>query len=348
MKEHYISTKINKGTHYVFESTTEAIKYLTSSLDNLNVNKQDLSNELTAFPRWFEANKGDWAKADDGAILQCLNRWDRIKYRKDGVTMRTFKSSQQPVETRMFVYVIGRYSIWNKSDGSWAPTKMWGMPNCFNEIKINRYKMGDKTYFLGKYKTHKKIMYAIEWVLTNDPFIALDNVIKKFKLQEYETADSRLAAWKTRTVLQLMSDPYVRDELKKLQYNMDDFKQNIKLSLEKHGLSPEDSIAAIKDMLDNGKAGMAKLKAAEMNLNIQRFVSDDSNTLNIDGSKVGSNGKGIEDAKFVEVTQGQAVVIPELPKKIEQVQEDSFEEKLKKAVANAKGNISVDDILPAE
>lgn len=347
MREHYVAHGVNAGVHYVFESTTEAIKYLLGSLDNLNINKQDLSDELKAFPRWFEAQQWDWAKADDGAILQCLNRWDRLKYRIDGVTPRTFKATQQPVETRMFAYVIGKYSIWNRSDGSWAPTKMWGRPSCLAEIRTTKHKIGEGTYFLGKYKTHKKIMFAIEWVLCNDPFIALDNVIKKFKLQEYTTADSRMGAWKIRTVLQLMSDPYVKDELYKLQYNMDDFKATIKLSLEKHGLSPEDSIAAIKDMLDNGKAGMAKLKAAEMNLNIQRFVADESNTLNIDGTKVGSNGKAIEDAKFIEVTQGQASNIPELPKKNEQVQGDSFEEKLKRAVANAKGDISVDDILPA-
>lgn len=341
----------NKGVHYVFESTTEAIQYLTGELAHLNRNNQDLSNPLKAFPIWSEAERWDWCKADDGYIMQCFNRWENIrKHKKTGLDV-CFKSGE-PVTSKMFCFVVGNFAIWNKADGSWSPTRAYAAIKTVEDATKSRHSISKNAKYLGKYKTHKKLMFATYLAMYKDPFEALKKVQKQFGMAEFSNQDTRLHKKWTKIVLEALADPYVQEELKKLNFgkDMDEFKESVKESLKRYGLATDDSIVAIKGILTSCKSPIATLEAAKMNLHLQRFVADETGEILHDGTKKGGDLKGkLENAKFVEIEQEKFKVEDALPELNEPIK-SNFATKMAEAVeaSRRESNPTLDDILPAE
>lgn len=308
---------IYEGTHYIFDNTTEALKWLNSEeLAHLNVNRQELKNELS-FQIWYKGENGDWVYTDDGYVAQILNKWEFVRKKRDG-TPRKFLGSGCNSFYIMTKFVFGCYAVYNRKDNSLGTTHCLARPAWENRHVRNSSITKYQSCILGKYKTHKKMLYAQYVVSSGDAFASFIKIINQFKM--FDVRKSRTMTRKhslVRYFIQTINDPYVCDEIKRLikinKMNTNDFKTQLIKGLEDNNLSIEDSLKTIKEVMDNPKAGaMGKLKAAEMNLNIQRYAKDDTGQVSLDGAT--KNGKPLENAKFTEIPENtQQQELPDIP-----------------------------------
>jgi len=295
-----------KGDHYIFESLTEGVQWLNGDkLGYLNINNQQFEDEL-AIPYWRNAQVGDWVKSDDGCVVQILNRWDRMKRNKGGDLMR-FSTNGIPVFTIMFKFVFGCFAVWNRADGTLNAGLCLAKPS-YEQRHIRNVSIGKNIpSVLGKYSNKRKRYFCYLAVELADPYLAFVKTLRHYNLMdERKNRVLQAKGSQMRQFVLAMNDPFVRKEInnqaqiaiKNKQYtSMDDFKERLTKALGDVKLTTEDSVRAIKEVIDNPRSGaLGKLKAAEMNLNMQRFIADATGTVQLEGGN--NKSKAIENAKY--------------------------------------------------
>ncbi len=339
MIEYTINQGKNKGTHYIFESTTEAIEYLTRELKHLNTNNQKIDNPLTAFNVWYQAEKGDWVKSDDGLIMQCLNSWTFYHKNAKG-NIKHFIENGNPVCTYTFRFPFGVFYKYNKANGSLSESK------CVVRQALATYntrlgRMSKEFHVLGKYRTKKKLLFAYYVAQTGDPVGALMKVMSEFRTH-LRTKKERLVT-PVKLAVDLMLDPYVIQEIKKHVTNMESFKEILKKSLADNGATIDETVKAITEVLMLAKPGMAKLEAAKISLNLHRYSMDDTGKVELDGGvtkpQIPTNAS---PAKFED--------LPDLPEAdLKKKGVDTFQDQIKKAAIESNPSlITIDDLLPPD
>lgn len=273
MREITITSGKNKGVHYVFESTTEAIDLLSGDLASRNTNCQDMRLPIDrVFPHWWEGGVGDWVKCDDGYITQCMNRWEMVQRGKNNNTIRY--SNGMPMVTFVYKFVFGIYRKQLKKDGTLSGGRCLGA-HCLDFRGREPSSMAGKSYYLGKYKTHRKMLFAYKVAISGDPVASLLEIIDKFKLMKQKS--HRVIGLPVKLALTLMQDPYVIEEIKRWT-TMDEFKDKLSKACEKYGADADAAIQAISELTKNGR-GLVRLQAAQTQLKIARYIHSNDDTL---------------------------------------------------------------------
>ena len=273
MREITITSGKNKGVHYVFESTTEAIDLLSGDLASRNTNCQDMRLPIDrVFPHWWEGGVGDWVKCDDGYITQCMNRWEMVQRGKNNNTIRY--SNGMPMVTFVYKFVFGIYRKQLKKDGTLSGGRCLGA-HCLDFRGREPSSMAGKSYYLGKYKTHRKMLFAYKVAISGDPVASLLESIDKFKLMKQKS--HRVIGLPVKLALTLMQDPYVIEEIKRWT-TMDEFKDKLSKACEKYGADADAAIQAISELTKNGR-GLVRLQAAQTQLKIARYIHSNDDTL---------------------------------------------------------------------
>lgn len=338
MIEYMINQGKNKGVHYIFESTTEAISYLTRELSKLNVNNQNISNPLNAFSPWYTARRGDWVKSDDGLIIQCLNQWDF--YPRTNKGEKRYYVSRTPVCTYTFRFCFGVFYKYNKKDGSLSSSKC-AVREALQTYNCRQGRMSKEYHPLGKYRTKKKKLFAYYVAQTGDPVGALLKTYEEFRIHARTKKEMIISPIKV--AVDLMTDKYVIQEIQKHVTDMESFKDILKKSLEDNGATVDQSIKAIAEVLLLSKPGMAKLEAAKISLNLHRYAMDDTGKIEIDGSVTKPQiPQNTAPAKFED--------LPDLPDdNLKKKEVSTFAQKVNQvAIESNPRLITVDDLLPPE
>lgn len=356
MREYNKQWGKNEGIHYIFDNTTEAIKYLTGDLASLNVNKQDLSNELTCFPNWWTCQIGDWCKTDDGFIVQCLNKW--VCHKKDAKgNLRHFKTGV-PIITFMFTFVFGSYAKWFRKSGEFSNNSCKAALATPENVKKNTTSIGSakETHLLGKYNTARKQWFSLMLAQTKDPIKSLVDTLNKFKILNYKSP--KLKGLIPRTAIKLLTDPHVIANLKLHISDMEQFKQDLLSKIDGHNLDIDDALAELDKVLHNSPVTSPnKMDAIKTTMNLRRYLADDTDSLNPDGSKkiTGSNGKSVigQAVQFEELGEASKSndELPDLPKNTNEEKKEvveSLKDKIRKVAVNNGDSqlLNVDDILP--
>lgn len=262
-------------THYVFESTTEAIDYLTDpeKLAHLNVLNQDLSNPLKAFRNWWEGDRWEWVKSDDGAVLQILAKYDW--------DYGTFKVSGNPKWMKVFRVVVGTYYKKSKIDGTITMETMKAFPKVKTDIVLNPQTIGGNVYIGGKFMNKQKKKFAYYCVVYGNPILAWRKATGR---KAMASKPAMLATY--RQAMELFKDDLVIKEITKY-LKLDDFKTRLAQAMDDNSLDINKIVSKLSEGLDKAKPGsMSLAKFIEMSLNLSRYVMDNSGQLNPDGSSV--------------------------------------------------------------
>ena len=258
------------GENYIYESVEEAKLWLGGTHAPRNINNQPLDT----FPMWYDGDTGDWVLSDDNKVVQLLYRHCRQTTTKKGVK-RYFKNGQ-PILTYHYRFCFGSSVRWNKQDGTWSQHAVIAIPKTDTGILPHGYTLDKLTLHLGKLASHKKKLFAFYMSINPDPPEALRQVMIAFgeenRFKNYPAKNITIGS------IQLLTDRMVINHLQLYITDMDDFKSKLKNAVSSRNLSIEQSLDTIVDVMKNGKSALARLKAAEMNLTIQKYIHSDDKT----------------------------------------------------------------------
>lgn len=300
MIEYKVNYGNRAGTHYIFESTTEAIECLKVKPE-LNVNNQDLSNPFNAFKNWFDNTlvEGDWVKSDEGKVIQV---WKVYK-------MNTHSTYNQ---VHCIKTCIGTFNYYRNKPNAQFPEGRVKSTNrlCITSDMLSRGakhkgSMGEQR-LLGKNKTQKKRWFAYYCAITGNPHTALV-ILQKTLYKAPKYGDD--VFYSRRFILnafELLKDPQII-ELIKGWIPMEKFKDKLKNALNNEGVSEEFLAINIKEGLEanlnNPKrvGGLAHKQFIELGLNALKYIDDDTKTIDGKPNPLAITEGNTTDVKFEEV-----------------------------------------------
>ena len=234
------------GDHYIFNDNEEACKYLSTKLENLNVNKQDLLDPLDCFPHWSKGEIGDWVRSDDGRILQVLN----IYYGKSAGREYSTKTGNW-VGTKMVKTVVKPACLYGKAGGTIVIPCLLADPKSLTDVHFNRASIGQHKTIAGKYLTMRKRLFAYYVYLLADPIRAYNIV--------FNVRQRRFGKYKaTHVMFKLLKDEWVIKEIQSYlptKMEKESFKERLTKALEDKNLGPERFAAEMDDGLKKTKPG---------------------------------------------------------------------------------------------
>jgi len=175
---------------------------------------------------WWESEVGDWVIADDGFIVQVLDKYELVnkKYHKDRHLMTTCK-------TYVYIFCNKTTSAYVRKDGSVHASRYLG-----SYVSLERNHMSNNYNPLGKSLTERKKQFIMYIVAGHTPAIAYMKAYKKpFSIAKRN--GYRLA----------MQDEQVMSELER------HVKRDLLHDMEKNGITPEYLMSKIKGTIDNNK-----------------------------------------------------------------------------------------------
>jgi len=330
MREYYTQSGKNKGIHYIFDSTTEAITYLSNDLSDKNVNEQDLSNPLQAFPHWWLGKTGDWVKLDDGCVCQVLATFD-FKRKRKGVVV-TYKDGSE-IKYYAIRLCFGAFVKYRKADGSLSNCKVI-VGDALSRRESRNGRFTKEFHYLGKFATNRKKLFAWYVSQNGNPIESLSMVQKQYGLSKVSPLQLKGSIHKL--AVMLLADPFVIDCIKKYTTDMESLQERVKKALETNNAGVNEAVEAIVSVMSSSKPGLAKLQAAKDILNLHRFAEEKG--VNLDGT-IDKERQSIQD--------NISPVLPPVPVKNGFTQ-TSFEKNLQAVVRDSMVPESVDDILPPE
>ncbi len=266
------------GEHFIYNNEDDARYYLSGPHSAKNVNNQD----LVKFEPWYYENgvAGDWVISDDGKIVQIL-----YKLRRQSSTNgkpRVFADGRKH-ETEHYKFAFCNAARWTLKNKTWNSTPVIAEPRNDLDIIPRKFtKQGrELSINLGKLSKYKKQLFAFYVSQTCDPSEALRLTMAAF--QDEKKIQHFPAKFITISATELLTDQMVINQLQIYITDMDDFRTKLKASVNNRGLSVDTALDTICDVMKNSKSGMAKLKAAEMTLNIHKFIDGNSQELPLSG-----------------------------------------------------------------
>lgn len=249
MREFYIQRGKNQGVHYIFDDTTEAIKYLTGELKHLNVNNQDLSDPLKAFKFWHEFGEykdGDWIKSDDGRVVQCLKYTELIS--KD-------KKTKEPVRYKngilQSIYIckiaLGTWGRKRKANGELSYRRM-DLDYYWTCHSYSRSSITDNRLPQGKYMNDKKRSFALYCVIFGNPLKAYKHVYPEKCKTYYQQIRMVQNAYF------LLVRPEILKEVQKYM-SLADFRDRLRQALQEAQVDEERLAREYAEGLDSAKKG---------------------------------------------------------------------------------------------
>lgn len=296
MRTIVLNSKTFPGEHFVYSDKDEARYYLSGSHKHKNQNNQDLSDFLIW--HYHEGIAGDWVVSDDGKIVQILYKLRR-QSSKNGKP-RFFRDGRKH-ETEHYKFAFCNAARWTIKDGTWNCTPVIAEPRSDLDIIPRKFtKQGrEMSINLGKLGKYKKQLFAYYVSQTADPPEALRLMMMAF--QDEKKIQNFPAKFITISATELLTDQIVINQLQIYITDMEDFRAKLKASVNNRGLSVDVALDTIVDVMTHSKSGMAKLKAAEMTLNIHKYIEGNSNDLPLSGD-TGLKEIGIDDEQIPQIS----------------------------------------------
>lgn len=332
------------GNHYIFDSNTEAVQYLSEKLSNLNVNQQNLSDPLDAFPHWSEGIVGDWVRSDDGRILQILNIY---KGKSNGRTHSARTGNW--VGTKMVKTVVKPACLYGKADGTIVIPCLLADPKSLTDVHFNRSAIGQHKTIAGKYLTMRKRLFAYYVYLLADPIRAYNIVfnVRKRRFGHYNT---------THVMFKLLKDEWVVKEIQSYlvtDMEKESFKDRLVKALEDKNLGPERFAKELDEGLNKTKPGsMSHSTWVKMLGQIDQYAFTEKTTPGLDDK--GLERKQIEEKSLTApmLKPPKAEIFDRVDKSLieyTKVEEGTFEEitkeDVKKVIVKEEKKRAVEDYL---
>lgn len=369
MKEFTISGQ----THYVFESTTEAIELLSKEeWSYLNVNNQNLewgidldgkpkspfklwTGDLCRYDDYKPPRIGDWVRSDDGYIIQIQNVWVRpqtMPRKLNGRTEQVIHRYAKTGDIRFAVIVktvTGTYNCINKANGSFIVNKMIVNFLTIAEATRDRGSLATEPREMGKHLTMRKKLFAYYCVVFLNPIKAFWEV-NNYRAM-YIVGKSPIQYRKVvMKALELLKDEYVVKEIKTYM-SIEDFKNKLKDAIKNEGMGVERAVQSLKKGLDavekNDKkiGGLGHLGFLKATLDINKFVDDmDAKSLDTLNEEKGSISKATGHAVALPSQHAENMALPMPKEEIRMKVSPKVIEQVKVYNENLKSN----SIKPAE
>lgn len=207
--------RVRRGKHAGFHTIYNSVKSF----------KEDYANTEPKHP-WWESDVGDWVIADDGFVVQVLDKYELVnkKYHKDRHLMTRCK-------TYVFIFCNKTTSAYVRKDGSVHASRYLG-----SYVSLQRNHMSNDYNPLGKTLTERKKQFILLVVAGHTPAIAYMKAYKK-PFSVAKRNGYRLA----------MQDEQVMSEIER------HIKRDLLRDMESKGITPEYLMMKLKDTIDNNK-----------------------------------------------------------------------------------------------
>lgn len=327
MKEFNLSGQ----THYVFESTNEAIELLSKDeWSYLNINNQSLewtldeegkpkspfnfwTGDLCNYDDYKPPKIGDWVRSDDGYIIQVLNVWVRPQTmprvigssgKRENIIFR-YKETGEIRYTVIVKTVCGTRNCINNANGKWTINKMIVNYLTLLEASRPRTSMAAEYREMGKHLTMKKMLFAYYCVVFLNPVKAyweVNNSRNMYNIGKNKAQYRKIVI----RALELLKDEYVVREIKSYM-SIEDFKNKLKEAIANEGMGVDKAVKSLKLGLQANEqnpkkaGGLGHLGFIKAALDINKFIDDmDAKSLDTLTEEKGSISK----------TTGNAVALP--------------------------------------
>jgi len=328
----------NGKTHYLFESTTEAIELLQKDeWSYLNINNQSLewtvdeygrakspfrhwAEGLTEYDKYIPPKVGDWICSDDGFIVQVLDIWIRphIIARGNGAKKERKIYCYPDGKPRFNVIVktaCATVNAVNNKDGSWNCRKLIINFKTLQQAYQSSTSLATEPREFGKHLTYKKRLFAYYCCVYLNPVKAyweVNNYSAKFS----STVDRIKARKIVVDSLELLKDKYVIKEIKTYM-DIQDFKNKLKDSLEKEGLGIDRAVKSLRLGLEANETnpkktgGLGHRAFIKDVIDVNKFVDDlDAKNLDMITEEKGSISKSSNKMAVLPASHAENMPLP--------------------------------------